>query len=208
MFTENQIDLIYVIVNQGTGSQILKKARQLGVTGGTIFHGKGTFRNKWLSLFCLNDVHREIVWLLVDDFKSSAILQELTTIFHLTDANKGIAFSVSLDNSQIQGEKVMFELITVIVEKGVAEEVIEVANSAGATGATIINARGAGVHETSKVFNMEVEPEKETILLLANVETSPTIQEAIRKAGKIDEPGRGLLFVQAIKEAYGMYKNN
>jgi nitrogen regulatory protein P-II len=48
--------------------------------------------------------------------------------------------------------KKMYSLMTVIVERGKAEKAVEIANKTGAVCVTIINGRGAGIHETSKVF--------------------------------------------------------
>ena len=45
---EINIELLIVIVNNGLGSKILKYAKQNGITGGTIFLGKGT----WNFLTC------------------------------------------------------------------------------------------------------------------------------------------------------------
>ena len=43
-----------------------------------------------------------------------------------------------------------FDLILTIVNKGFAEEAMEVAKEAGAQGGTIISARGSGIHEAGK----------------------------------------------------------
>lgn len=46
--------LIYVIVDYGLGSKVLQSAKKMGVSGGTVFHGKGTANSsllKFLSLY-------------------------------------------------------------------------------------------------------------------------------------------------------------
>ena len=100
----------------------------------------------------------------------------------------------------------MFHAITTIVEKGNAELVIDAATKAGAKGGTIINARGSGIHETKKLFNMDIEPEKEMVLILVEVEKTDAIVEAIRAGAGLDEPGRGILFVQEVGQAYGIVR--
>ena len=61
----------------------------------------------------------------------------------------------------------MYQSIIAIVERGHAENVIDAATQAGSRGGTIINARGSGIHETSTLFAMEIEPEKEVVLIVA-----------------------------------------
>lgn len=99
----------------------------------------------------------------------------------------------------------MYNSIFVIVYKGNAELVIEAANKAGSKGGTIINARGAGTHETAKVFAMDIEPEKEIVLILSEVESTQKIVDAINAELKIEEPGNGIVIVQNVSKTYGIY---
>ncbi|MCD8574631.1 MAG: hypothetical protein LRY28_03935 [Erysipelotrichaceae bacterium] len=76
---------------------------------------------------------------------------------------------------------------------------------AGASGGTIINARGSGVNETSKIFNMEIEPEKEIVMIVSHTDKSHQIIDKIKKDLNIDEPGQGILFVQEAAEVHGLF---
>ncbi|HOA17575.1 MAG TPA: P-II family nitrogen regulator, partial [Fervidobacterium sp.] len=80
------------------------------------------------------------------------------------------------------------------------------ANKAGAKGGTIINARGSGIHESGKILSMEIEPEKEIVMILSESDTTENIVSAIKDAIKIDEPGNGILFVQDVNRTYGIYR--
>ena len=100
----------------------------------------------------------------------------------------------------------MYHAITVIVEKGNAELVIDAATEAGSKGGTIINARGSGIHETSKLFSMNIEPEKELVLILSEKESTENIISSIREKLKIDEPGNGIIFIQDVNKTYGLYQ--
>ena len=100
----------------------------------------------------------------------------------------------------------MYHAITTIVEKGKAEEVIEAATKAGSKGGTIINGRGSGIHETSKLFSMDIEPEKEIVLILSEAEMTQAIVSSIGERLKINEPGNGIIYVQDVNKTYGLYK--
>ena len=100
----------------------------------------------------------------------------------------------------------MYHLLNVIVDKGKAEDVIDAATSAGSKGGTIINARGSGIHETSKLFAMEIEPEREIVMILSEYGNTDAIVASIRENLKIDAPGKGIIYIQDVNKTYGIYK--
>lgn len=97
-----------------------------------------------------------------------------------------------------------YEAIFTIVNRGRGQEVMDAAQQAGARGGTIINARGSGIHETSTIFKMEIEPEKEVVLILCPTENYLAIVEKIRSDLNIDEPGGGIIFTQSVSSSFGL----
>ena len=100
---------------------------------------------------------------------------------------------------------VNYDSIFVIVDKGNGEDVVEAANEAGARGATIVNARGSGIHETTKIFAIEIEPEKEIVLILTKNDITDAVCNNINTKIELEKPGNGILFVQKVNKAYGIY---
>ena len=100
----------------------------------------------------------------------------------------------------------MYQSIMIIVDKGKAEDVVEVAAKAGSKGATIINGRGSGIHETSRVFAMDIEPEKEIVLIISKTSDAKDIVQCIKEDFDIDKPGNGVIFIQDVSEAYGLFE--
>ncbi|SER56487.1 nitrogen regulatory protein P-II family [Gracilibacillus ureilyticus] len=213
-----QFSLIYVIVKFGLGSKIIKEAKKCGISGGTVMLGKGTVHNKILNLLAISDVRKEVVMMIANKKATFSALEHLNKVFHFEKPNHGIAFTTGLTdlvgtrsctiNDQIESEedKSMFQNIVVIVDKGNAGDVMDAATSAGSKGGTVINARGSGIHETSKLFSMNIEPEKEIVMILADENTTPAIVEKIRQDLKIDDPGNGIIFVQDVNKTYGIYE--
>jgi nitrogen regulatory protein PII len=214
-----EIELVCVIVNSGQASRILKYAKNRGISGGTVVLGHGTIKNRLLNFVGLADVRKEIVFMIAGEEKAEQLLEMMNQDFELYKPNHGIAFSYpvcgvfgtksisSCRSNQKQGAYcAMYHSITTIVDKGKAEDVISAATKAGSKGGTIINARGSGIHETSKVFAMEIEPEKEIVIILTETESTEAIVNAIREKLKIEEPGHGIIYVQEIKRTYGIYK--
>lgn len=96
------------------------------------------------------------------------------------------------------------DLIVTIVKKGCCECIIDATKKAGAEGATIIPARGAGIHEQKKLLNIPIEPEKEVILTIIQEDKTEAVLESIITAGKLNKPGTGIAFVLELKEVAGI----
>ncbi|HQC36037.1 MAG TPA: P-II family nitrogen regulator [Bacillota bacterium] len=210
--------LMCVVANYGMGSKIVKTAKSYGVKGGTIFYGKGTAGNAILEMLGLSEVKKEIVLMVAGAKAAKQVLAVLNKEFKFEKPNHGIAFSTAVctvtgasscrqEYAEEEGANTfMYKVITVIVDKGKAEDVVEAAVKAGAKGGTIINARGSGIHETSKLFSMEIEPEKEIVMILSPKAKAEDIVASIRQDLKIETPGNGIVYVQDVEEVYGLYE--
>ncbi len=213
-----QIHLICFVVNFGMSSKVIHEAKNCGIQGSTVFFGKGTAKNAILDYLGLADIRKEIILMLADCETAQKALITLNQHFKLEKPNHGIAFSILI--SEIAGthriscnknikekgsDRVMYHLITSVVDKGKAEDVISAANKAGSTGGTIINGRGSGVHETTKLFMMDIEPEKEIVMILSEADKTKGIMASIVSQLKMDEPGNGVLYVQEVESAYGIF---
>lgn len=213
-----EMKLIHVIVNFGLGSKVLRTAKQHGISGGTVLLGKGTVNNRILDFLGLSDQKKEIVLMVGSKAVAFQAIEQLDKEFLFNKSNHGIAFTTSISSvvgmtqcktDKINEERVedtMYQSITIIVEKGKAENVIEAATKAGSKGGTIINARGSGIHETSTLFSMAIEPEKEIVMILSKKENTDKIVEAIREEMKVDQPGNGIIYVQSVDKTYGLFE--
>lgn len=209
--------LLLAVLNQGVATHFCREAANIKDTGHTTFLGYGTAKQKLLQFFCLDEVKKEIVLLIVpseleDEFFSMAIEK-----YKLNENNTGIMLGIDVkrffgtSEMEIQAKpeevQVSHKAIFTIVEKNKAEDVMEVAEKAGARGGTIIHARGAGIHEHEVLFNLQVEPEKEILMIVTETENALAITKAIREEFHIDEPGNGILFVLDVDRQAGMVKN-
>ncbi len=92
-------------------------------------------------------------------------------------------------------------LITCIVQKGAADDIVKAAVEVGAQGATIHYARGTGVRERLGLLGVAVESEKEVINIMVSSEMTDMVFEALYLAGKLDTPGMGIIFVVPVLKA-------
>lgn len=212
-------EVIYAIVDYGMGSKVLQKAKEYGIRAGTIFLAKGTAINTFLKFLSLADERKEIVIMGANTIIADNAMDKLSQYFQFEKPNHGILFAISTcdivgskayERSECEdgrGEKrLMYKLIITIVDRGKAEDVIEAANEAGSKGGTIVNARGSGVHETSKVFNMDIEPEKEMAMILSKEDATQDIVNSIREKLDLDKPGNGIIFIQDVSKTYGVFE--
>ena len=83
------------------------------------------------------------------------------------------------------------KLIISLVKPATTDRVVNAAKDAGATGATIISARGTGVHEAKTFFGLTLETQTDAVLFLLEENLSGKVVEAVRKAGRFERPGTG-----------------
>ncbi len=101
-----------------------------------------------------------------------------------------------------------FDLIITIVNRGFNDVVMDAARSAGATGGTVLHARGAGIHEAEKFFGISIQPEKDVVLILAKREEKKQIMNAIRNEVGLNKEGKGLSFSMPVEDVCGIVHMN
>ncbi|MGI6365121.1 MAG: P-II family nitrogen regulator [Bacillota bacterium] len=100
--------------------------------------------------------------------------------------------------------KIKFDLIVTIVNRGGAIDVVEASKRAGAEGGTIINGRGTGIHETAKLFGIPIEPEKDIILTLIDHTKTDQVLQAITEDVGLNDAGKGIAFVLDVERTVGI----
>ncbi len=211
--------LFWCILDFGKGSKLLKLSSELGSVGGTIFLGKGTIKDQMLNILGILEARKEIFVTIINEDSEGVFYDKITKNFSLNRPHHGIAFSMPLkyylkanglknvSNPKKKGvNNLDYEAIFVIVDKGSVDDVLESAESAGSKGGTIIHGRGAGTQEKETLFNIKIEPEKEIILILSEVEKTDSIVNAIKERLNADEPNSGIIFVMDVNRAVGLYQ--
>ena len=207
--------LIHVIVPDHKASKVLKESKKLGALDGTIYRAKGTISDKFLNFISIYNEKKELLIMAVDEESASKIVPTLVAKFNLEKKNTGIIFTTNLTaisgsllEKELKKNEVvdpMFKLITTIVDRGKANDVVESANAAGARGGTVLHARGSGTKETLKLFNMDIEPEKEVVMIIVDSKIAQNVVERINNDLEINIAGKGIIFVQDIDQAHGIY---
>lgn len=216
----NTAVIFFCVVNDGKATDILESAKKIGVNGGTIFHGRGTVKNSILEFFGLHKEKKEILIMAMKEEFEEELHEYLTDEFQLYRPNNGILFSCSLNwiigarccdkecsANNHGGEKkdMEYEVIFTVVDSGRGDEVVEAATAAGAKGATIIDARGSAVNERSMIFDIEVEKDKDIVMIIVKKEICSKVAKKIEESMELDKPGKGVMFTLGVNRTSGLY---
>ncbi len=204
--------LIWAIVPRNSAEILLKAAVDAGATGGTILMGRGTASNSFLELLGIGDSAKDIVFVLAEnDYREifSAMKNSFKSKF-------GVMFSVNVSkfmkpgkefNQETKMENSTHQLISVIVNKGFAEDTMNAARKAGANGGTIMNARGTAKEGDTKFFGIQIVPEKEMLWIVCETEKAPAIIDAIKNLECLKQPGSGITFTMPASDFTILGKN-
>ncbi|NLI61068.1 MAG: P-II family nitrogen regulator [Clostridiales bacterium] len=213
--------LFWCIMDFGKGTKLFKLHKEAGGEGGTIFLGRGTVKNELLNILGITEIRKEIFFTIIGQESEDAFYEKVIKRFSLDKPHHGIAFSMpvkyssainqtkNISNPEEKGvNNLDYQAIFVIVDKGSMDDVLEAAESAGSTGGTVIHGRGSGTKEKETLFNIEIEPEKEIVLILSKVDKTQSIVDAINERLNLERPGAGIIFVMDVSRTVGLFEEN
>ena len=221
---EYPFQMLTLILSEDQYKKCARMAREINIYGGLVILGRGTVNSSVLNLLGIKSQKKEVVYFILEKEKAREVLDYFTRELQLLVPGHGIAFtspviftSRETDISQVAGisqvtgntaqdmeGKSMYKKLTVIVDRGMAADVMDIARKAGATGGTIIHGRGTGAEFTEKLFGMEIEPEKEVVMILMPGILIDKVVNALFQELKMQEPGHGILYVEPVNEVRGL----
>ena len=112
--------------------------------------------------------------------------------YHPASKSKG-----SIAEPTASKDNLYHDCIVVVVNRGLAENVVDLARQSGATGATIIHGRGEGEHDTVilPIVNIELQPEKEIVILITGTDISANIANTLLKDQSLEQDGEIAVFM-------------
>ena len=194
LLLEKQHRLMIAIVSHGQSDRFMRIARKAGSTGGTVIPAKGTASSALLRLLGLGDKSKDMIVMVSDDNHAHAIVDDVRTDGHI----QGVV--ALLGSKGEDGMATKWKMITIIVNVGYADDIMDAARKAGAGGGTITHARGTASPEDVRFLGVPLVPEKEMIMILCESEKTDTIVNAISSLECLDEPGIGILYTQGVSD--------
>jgi nitrogen regulatory protein PII len=195
-----------------------------------LFKGKGTARSDVLDLLGIGASEKAVVLCLEQAVLVPVVFKDVQKKFGFHNPGTGIAFTVSLSgiNSPImqvfkqsihKNEKIALEkanrrvdmadtinhdLIVGIINFGYSDEFMNTARDAGATGGTVINARGQAHKGAVKFFGISIQDEKEIIIILTSREKKTSVMRAVCEAHGLNSQAEGIVFSLPVDEVMGI----
>ncbi|MDR1490536.1 MAG: P-II family nitrogen regulator [Desulfovibrio sp.] len=216
--------LLITVVARGQGEKAMQLAKAAGARGGTIMLGRSSVESPLLRLLSLDDKDVDIVLTLLAHEEMEPVLASLRAGAGAGKLGKGFSMGLDVgkilrhhlapaagrQNGSFPAQNASpltretertpmsaahtHELISIIVNTGYADDIMDAARAAGAPGGTVINARGTGREEDVKFFGLTIVPEKEFIMILVPREKAGEVLEAVKTAPCLNQPGLGIAF--------------
>lgn len=168
--------------------------------------GRGTATSEQLSVYGLDDTPKAVVSAVAGAAESRQIFKAARRRLFIDIPGNGILMTVPIksvaggrtlayltDNTATGGAPSMeftHELIIVILNEGYSDHVMDLARAAGASGGTVLHAKGTGGRRAEKFFGVSLADEKDVIYIVARSEEKAAIMQAVNDgAGPGTKPG-------------------
>jgi len=198
-----------------------------------ISKGRGTASSEVLDLLGIGADEKAVITCLEQAVGVPVLMKEVRKILKpYAPTGAGIAFTVPLSaindpvllifkQSILKNEKIAamnkddiegvpmanefsHDLILSVVNQGYSDALMNTARAAGATGGTIINARGQAHRGAVKFFGVSVQDEKELVIILTSREQKVPIMQAICEAHGLNTEAQGIVFSMPVDDVLGL----
>ena len=185
--------------------------------------GKGTARSEHLALYGLDFTEKAIVSSVANSEDTARLIRAAKEQLYMDIPGNGVMLAIPMKSvaggktlrflsggKDIGGKPEMefrHELIIAILNEGQSDSVMNAARAAGATGGTVIHAKGTGSRETGKFLNVSLAEEKDLVYIVAKAGEKSAIMSAINeKAGPGTRAG-AICFSLPISAVVGLREN-
>lgn len=158
--------------------------------------GKGTATSEHLSMYGLATTEKAVLSTVADGTATRQLLRAAKLKMFIDIPGNGIMMSIPMksvgggatlayltDNKPVDGEKPKMEfaheLIIVVLNEGFSDAVMTAARPAGASGGTVLSAKGTGMVQAEKFLGLSLADEKDVLMIVARSEEKAAIMRAI-----------------------------
>lgn len=219
-----RFQLLTLILSDNQCHKCDRIIKEKEIRGGMMILGRGTVSNTLLNVLGIKNQKRSVIKLLMKEERVKEMLDYLDEMLQLKKPGHGIAYTTPVLRvaglseqgtpekqtdinaaQRLEGES-MFKKLTVIVDRGMSSDVMDIALKAGVRGGTILHGRGTGAETATNLFGIEIEPEKELVIILMPNDLVDKVVNELTQGLNLDEPGKGILFIEPVIETRGLYE--
>lgn len=214
------MNFVISICNPDNVSILKGICHDLDLPVNVVLRGRGTAVRSMLDLLGLESNEKRIILSVADNIGVKKFIKEQKKKMFIGVPGHGIVVSVPIKSiggkrtmemlnadAQAIGEKPEFnpsyELIIAIANEGRMDTVMNAARAAGATGGTVLHAKGEGGKNEEKFYNVSIASEKEVILIVAKKEQKTEIMRSILEKAGPNTEAEAIVFSLPTSEVAG-----
>lgn len=185
----------------------------------------GTATDSTLNCLGLEKTEKIMLEGLVREENVPALKKGLINELDISSAGNGIAFFMPVDGigggtakkyligeapvikreeeEEKMEERSKLVLIIIVADKGTTDLVMDAARGAGASGGTVVRAKGTGA-EIAKFFGISITEEKEMVYIVSKRESRDDIMRAVMEKAGWDTPAHGVAFSLPVDSVVGI----
>ncbi len=214
--------ILLSILERDKGKKLIKVLENINIRMNFQCVGYGTAPTEMMDIFGLGSNDKDIVISLASESTVKEMMSDFGTSFESHNKYGGLMIILKTSaagrvltellnyNSNSVSEKGNGpmknehhnNLILISVNEGYSDNVMEVARKAGATGGTVVKGRLADTQLVAALENVEIDEERELLLILAPLKTSKQIMEDVNREFGINSKANGIITAIPTEKAY------
>lgn len=219
------MELYYVlsVIDRNRAKEMLDIHQNLQLSVVLTNLGKGTATSEHLSLYDLAETEKAVISTVAGDASVKQLIRTAKRKLFIDIPGNGVMMVIPMKS--IGGGKSLayltdgqtlggatpdmnfeHELIIVILNEGYSDMVMDAARDAGATGGTVLHAKGTGRARTEKFFGVSLAEEKDMIYILASARKKASIMKAISRECGTETKAGAICFSLPVSEVAGIRK--
>ena len=216
------MELYYIIAvtDSDRGEAMNALFRETGLPMILSAPGRGTAKNEHLAVYGLDETPKTVTTSVASAQEAAQLVKAAKRKLFLDIPGNGILLTVPLksvaggktlsyltDDLKAGGAPNMnfeHELITVILNEGYSDFVMDAARAAGAGGGTVLHAKGTGGTRGEKFFSVSLADEKDMIYIIAHKDEKAAIMRSINEQAGPGTKAGAICFSLPISSVAGL----
>lgn len=219
----NDFSILINILKRDCVEEYINFYKSHGISTMFSILGNGTASKHVLSYLGLEATEKIMLLTMVSSEIAKNLLYELVHKMGIEVPGNGIAITVPVGSIGgtscvqylTQGQKtkisegremceINYALLTVILEKGYTETVMDAARKAGAGGGTVVHAKSTETEVAQKFFGLSIAAEKEIIYIVVNKKDKDDVMRSIMEKAGMHTEAHAAIFSVPVTDVVGL----
>ena len=209
--------LMITITDRSRGEEFANWYQKQGIPLVMTTLGNGTATTEILNLLGLEATEKAVLFCVAA--RSPRLVRRAAKDLWLDVPGRGVLMTVPISSmggaakeyllqgqeaEEIMESKQTHELVVAIAKQGHTDQVMNAARSAGATGGTVVHAKGAGTDLAKKFFGVSIATERELVFILVKAENRKDIMKAIIAQAGVKTEAEAMVFSMPVSDIAGL----